>query len=647
MIPELRKAGVIGSMDDHFARVLARLVPQTCDEVLGAAALVSHVAESGHVCLALADHAGQAIRDAEGHPMGQRWPRLDAWTAVLAQSDLVTTIDHATPGRAPTPRPLVLDSQGRLYLYRFWLYEQRLARGLLARLEAAPPDLDAPLLRDGLLRLFGPPLGGPPLDGSSPGGPLLGDSSPGAPGDGQRLAAVLALTRRLCVITGGPGTGKTSTVVKILALLLEQARARDQGLGAPRRPLDLTLLAPTGKAAARLSASIQEARSRLDCAPDLRDAIPDKAMTIHRRLGTRRSSSSPFWHDARNPIPTDAVVVDEASMVDLALMSHLVAAVPPDARLILMGDREQLASVAPGSVLADICNAGDTPGYSRALVDDLSRDTGDRPPVARKPPAGPGIWDSIVHLTHSFRFDAHSGIGVLARALSAGDAEAALAVLEDDRHPDVRRVDTGTAASRDALVDTAVAEYRPFATAGTPAERLEALSRFRVLGAHRTGPSGVELMNVAITEGLRRAGLVTPDGRWYPGRPILITANSYPLGLFNGDVGVLLPTPEGTLRAHFVDPDGQTRTFAPARLPAHETVFAMTVHKSQGSEFDDVVLLLPDRPSRVLTRELLYTAATRARRSVTIHGAPDILREAIRTRAARASGLRDLVWGPA
>jgi exodeoxyribonuclease V alpha subunit len=622
VIPDLRKAGVIGVLDDHFARVLRRLAPGSRDEVLGAAALASHLAESGHVCLELKEHAGRAIRDAEGQPVGLRWPRLKAWTTALRESDLVAL------GDAPAPRPLVLDGRGRLYLYRFWQHEQHLAERLLARLDAAPPDLDAAVLRDGLSRLFCPPLGGLPGDGDRDGD-----------GGGQRLAAVLALTQRLCVITGGPGTGKTSTVVKILALLLEQARGRAQG-----QTLELTLLAPTGKAAARLSASIKEAKSRLDCEPDLRAAIPDVAMTIHRRLRPRRSSASPFWHDADNPIPTDVVLVDEASMVDLALMSRLVAAVPPKARLILLGDREQLASVAPGSVLADICNAGETPGYSRPLMDRLGEQTGDRPPGGRRPPASTGIWDCIAHLTHSFRFGAESGIGGLARAISAGDAEAALAVLDDDRHPDVRLIEAGRESGRGDLVASAVAAYTPFASAVGPTERLEALGRFRVLCAHRTGPSGVETANVAIAEGLRRAGLLVPEGRWYAGRPILVTANSYSLGLFNGDVGVLLPTAELGLRAHFVDPDGLTRTFAPARLPDHETVFAMTVHKSQGSEFDDVVLLLPDKPSRVLTRELLYTAVTRARQTVTIHATPDILREAVRSRAERASGLRDLLW---
>jgi exodeoxyribonuclease V alpha subunit len=630
VIPELRQAGVIGVLDDHFARALRRLVPGSPAEVLGAAALVSHLAESGHVCLALGDHAGRAILDTQGHSIGMSWPHLKSWTTVLRQSDLVATRDD------PVPRPLVLDDHDQLYLYRFWLHEQHLARRLLARLDLAPPELDVALLADGLSRLFGPPLGG--------------QSTPD-PGDGQRLAAVLALTRRLCVITGGPGTGKTSTVVKILALLLEQAHVPGPGPGpgpAPARPapLNLTLLAPTGKAAARLSASIKEAKSRLDCTPELRSSIPDEAMTIHRRLGSRRSAASPFWHHANNPIPTDVVLVDEASMVDLALMSSLVAAVPPNARLILMGDREQLASVAPGSVLADICNAGETPGYSQSLLDRLADQTGDRPESVRQPPSTSGIWDSIAHLTHSFRFGAQSGIGALARAISAGDAEGALAVLADDRLPDVQLMNPIGEGGRAALVEAAVTAYTPFANGGGPAERLEALARFRVLCAHRTGPSGVQDMNLAIAEGLRGAGRLKPDGRWYEGRPILVTTNSYPLKLFNGDIGILLPTAEGNLRAHFVDPDGQTRTFAPARLPDHETVFAMTVHKSQGSEFTDVVLVLPEHSSRVLTRELLYTAVTRARRTVTLHATPELLREAIRTRNHRASGLRDLLWRP-
>ncbi len=624
MIRELRAAGVIGVLDDHFARVLRRLVPEAPEEVLGAAALTSHLAESGHVCLVLSQHAGRVPRDADGQPLGVRWPALEAWTEALRNSALVVRSDVAEISR--DKRPLVLDGHGRLYLYRFWRHEDCLAARIRKRLETAPPDLDPALLRDGLSRLFG--------------SPLSDDSKhDAAPGDGQRLAALLALTRPFCVVTGGPGTGKTSTVVKILALLQEQALAS-------HRPLELTLLAPTGKAAARLSASIKEAKAGLDCAPEVRDAIPEEAMTIHRRLGTRHFGVQPFVHNADNPIPTDGVLVDEASMVDLALMSHLVAAVPPGARLILMGDREQLASVAPGSVLADICNAGETPGYSHAMCERLQEQTGDHVRTSAETTAETGIWDSIAHLTHSFRFGAHSGIGELARAISAGDAEAALAVLRDEQYADVRRVDADSDTGRATLVKGAVAAYAPFVSGGEPADRLEALARFRVLCAHRTGSAGVETVNLAIEERLRRDGLLAspPNVRSYAGRPILVTANSYRLGLFNGDVGVLLSTDDAGLRAHFVDPDGRTRTFAPARLPDHETVFAMTVHKSQGSEFDDVVLLLPDRPSRVLSRELLYTAVTRARKSVTIHATADVFREAVSRRAERASGLRDLLW---
>lgn len=620
MIPELRQAGAIGVLDDHFARALRRVVTDASEEVLGAAALVSHLAGAGHVCVPLGDYAGRSIRDVQGQPTDLRWPRLATWTTALRESPLVTTEnDHAV-------RPLVLDDHGRLYLYRFWRHERDLAEQLQARLGAPAPALDAALLRQGLARLFGPPLG-----------------ARSTPSDGQRLAAVLALTHPLCVITGGPGTGKTSTVVKILALLQEQALA-ETGAGAARRPLELTLLAPTGKAAARMSASIREAREGLDCSPEVRSAIGEEAMTIHRRLGTRWDPTAPFVHHAGNPIPTDGVIVDEASMVDLALMSRLVAAVPPGARLILMGDREQLASVAPGSVLADICNEGVSPGYSRALLAHLAEHTGDRPPEPGLSPADTGIWDSIAHLTHSFRFGIKSGIGALARAVSAGDGKTALAVLEDDAHPDVQRVDSGSEAGREHLVRTAVDAYTSFAASGDPAERLAALSRFRVLCAHRTGGAGVGSVNRAIEDGLASAGVLVPEGRFYEGRPILVTANSYRLGLFNGDVGVLLSTPPTGLRAHFVDPDGRSRTFAPARLPDHETVFAMTVHKSQGSEFDEVVLVLPDQPSRVLSRELLYTAVTRARHKVTVIGSPEVLRETVSRRARRASGLRDLLW---
>ncbi len=638
MILALRRAGLIGALDEHFARALGRMAPGASASVLGAAAMASSLLESGHVCLELDGLAGRPV--ARARPEGEgddgaggrgepRWPDLDEWRELLLGSGLVAAAKlqdgPAVAPDLPEVRPLVLDDGSRLYLYRMWRHERSLARGLRARLGDPPTEPDGVLLGEGLASLFGPPVGG----GSGP-----------SPGDGQRMAALLAVTGRLCVVTGGPGTGKTSTVVKLLALLQQQALARG-------RPLALDLLAPTGKAVARLSESIKSAKAGLTCDPAVLASIPEEAMTLHRFLGVGWGGPGRTAGGRSSPIPTDGVLVDEASMVDLAMMSRLLEALPPRARLILVGDREQLESVAPGSVLSDICNGGETRGYSRELVSRVERLTGDRLPSSPDPLPEGGMWDSVVHLTHSFRFGADSGVGRLARAVAAGDADAALALLDDERFGDVRCVEPGGVKGRDALVDEAVRVFGPLLRGGSAAELLAGLTRFGVLCATRVGPAGVEEVNLRIEEGLRGAGFIRGTGRSYPGRPILVRENSYRLKLWNGDVGILLDQEGLGLRACFVDPRGRSRLFAPARLPAHETAFATTVHKSQGSEADQVSLLLPEVSSRGLTRELLYTAVTRARETVTIYGGRKVLAEMIGRRVERSSGLRELLWGQA
>ncbi|MFH2008251.1 MAG: exodeoxyribonuclease V subunit alpha [bacterium] len=614
MLGAMRRAALLSALDYHFARALERMAPAE-EAVLVAAAQASRLADTGHVCLPLDELAGRAVLDEENEPVeGLRWPARKTWIEALEGSALVSCGDVSTP--------LVLDPQGRLYLRRFWVHEQRLAQQLNARITGGDVALDPGVLREGLRRLFGKPL----------------RQGVDSPADGQRLAALLALQHRFCVITGGPGTGKTFTVVGLLTLLLEQAQQSG-------RAIDCTLLAPTGKAAARLSAAIKEAKLGLDCSDRIREALPDEASTIHRCLRPRFGGRTRFRHHAGNPLPTDVVIVDEASMVDLELMAQLVDAIPPAARLILLGDPDQLASVAPGAVLADVCGGTSSRGHSEALAARLEEQTGDRITLGSAAPKAAGIWDCIAQLTHSFRFGRDSGIGALARAVSRGDGEAALACLAADEYDDVALAPPPSLAGSEGLLAAALRGFERYARQAEPAQMLDALGRYRILCAHRRGPFGVEAVNAAVAGALQAARRLHPTGRWYAGQPVLITQNDYALRLFNGDVGVIVGEPDGgSLRAHFIDPDGQTRTFLPARLPAHETAFAMTVHKSQGSELDEVTLVLPDRMSRILTRELLYTAVTRARKRVTIFGTSEVIRDAIARRAERSSGLRDLLW---
>jgi exodeoxyribonuclease V alpha subunit len=535
------------------------------------------------------------------------------WVLALGGSPLCTD--------GSSPSPLVLDSEARLYLARYHRYQTELAVDLRRRAQARTSDIVPDALQDGLQRLF-------PSKGPRPADPR------------QRLAAVIALLRRLTVISGGPGTGKTSTVARILALLVEQA------LAAGRPPPRMHLLAPTGKAAARLIEAISASLTELDCTATVKAAIVTEASTIHRRLGFRPSTPTRFFHDASNLLPTDMVLVDEASMVDLALMAKLVRAIPRSARLILLGDKDQLASVEAGAILGDICNTTGSRTFSTAFTREIQGLLGDSLALdaAQTGPEQTGVWDCVVELTHSYRFDEGSGIGRLARAVGEGRGEDALLQLAESAD-EIELVPLDHPGQlRTVLRQTVISAFTDYLLASDPAERLQRLGTYRLLSAHRRGPLGTQRLNVVIEQLLAAAGLIRPSSAMYDGRPIMVTHNDYQLELFNGDVGVLCLDESGALRAFFAGKDGKLRSLLPARLPPHESVYAMTVHKSQGSEFDRVGLLIPPQLSPVLTRELVYTGVTRARKRVTLYGNAQVLIESMRRRIERASGLRDALW---
>ncbi|RNC72207.1 MAG: exodeoxyribonuclease V subunit alpha [Desulfuromonadales bacterium] len=579
-------------MDRHFADFVCRLADSRDQFLWNAAASVSNATGRGNVCLDLA-----TARDEEG--TATELERLRSFPVI------------GSPGAAA---PLILDRAGRLYLHRYWEYEARLAAALLAlgREECA---VDEELLREGVRRLFPHP--------------------PIAEVDWQRIAALVAVCRRFAVISGGPGTGKTSTVVKVLALLVEQAAGER---------LHVALAAPTGKAAARLRESIRAAKEGLATSPAIRDRIPEEVATIHRLLGYNPRSGG-FRHSRENPLPVDAVVVDEASMVDLPLMARLVDALPAGGRLILLGDKDQLASVEAGAVLGDICDTGQVHAFSAPFRERVERLSGERLPVVDAEKTA-SLSDSLVVLTRSYRFGGGSGIGELARLVNEGRGEDALALLKGEAFGDIRWHGLPTETEMaERLRGPVVAGYGEFRAADEPAQALEALGRFRILCAHRHGPYGVTGLNAA-TEQILGCQAAT-GGDWYPGRPVMVAENDYTIGLFNGDTGIILPDPDGSERlyAFFPDAAGGVRRHLPLRLPGHGTVFAMTVHKSQGSEFDRILVVLPDRTSEIVTRELIYTAVTRARHGVEIWGREELFVEAASRRVGRSSGLRDLLWG--
>ena len=606
----------------------------------GAALSLSH--GDGHVCIDLADLM-QAGDEASG-------PRI----ARPSRDNLLASGVVGTP-QARGAMPLILDAQDRLYLHRFFDDELRLARRLL-QAAATPfePGDSADRMRDHLQSLFASSTTGPSNGGG--GGGSSSNSSSNSSGnssgesdapDWQRLAVALALRNRLTIVSGGPGTGKTTTIVNLLGCLLES----DPGCR-------IALAAPTGKAAARMTEAI---RARAGHLPEaLRLRLPGDASTVHRLLGYRPFDRG-FTHDATHPLAIDALVVDEASMLDLALARRLFEAVPPSARIVLLGDKDQLSAVESGAVFSEL---GVDPSLSDACAQTLARLSGiDRArivaPASREASA---LADSVIWFTRNFRFAEDSGIGRLAAFVNTGEAEQAIGFLRTGIDGDARwiRSDSGVTDPAGASIidparvsvtslDAMLAGFEPYATAidRAPADIAaiaDAFERFRVLCAVRAGSRGVDAINALLESRLReRLRHHANDGRspWYPGRPVLVRQNDPVLRLFNGDIGIVLPDANGEPMARFPGPDGGFRAIAPVRLPAHETAFAMTVHKAQGSEFDEVLLMLPSRPNRVLSRELVYTAITRARRRVTVDASEAVLRAAIESRTGRRSGLLD------
>lgn len=601
-IAQLHSRGQLAELDLYFARFLLERASQPSEELALAAALACRAAAEGHVCLDLKSVANQIIQPDEV-PNKEPIPPLDLWRESLRRSGVV--------GHPGDYQPLILDGADRLYLHRYWDYEQRLAKDLLSRAQQWSGALDRTRLAADIGRLF------PPLDRTEV--------------DWQKLAAATAVLRHLSVISGGPGTGKTTTVTKILALLRLQPGGQ---------ALRIALAAPTGKAASRMQEAIHQARSSLGLPTEIAASIPEQATTLHRLLGVRQGQTG-FRHHRDNRLPVDVLILDEASMIDVALMVKLLDALPQASRLILLGDKDQLASVEAGAVLGDICGncAGPTGEYS----EELRSLTGEMP-VVQEGCENSAVCDSIVVLRHSYRFGEDSEIGRLAAAVKDGDLDRAVALLGSKQGQAGVSLLSGENDTATYAAEKFLALTRLIAQ-GAPVESLfAALNRFRLLCALKQGPAGSIELNQRIISRLRQAG-VAIEGEWFPGRPIMVSRNDYQLKLFNGDVGITLPDPQraGEMGVVFQGEGGELRWLAPTRLPPHETVFAMTVHKSQGSEFEEVLLLLPDRDTPLLSRELIYTAITRARAHFILSAPVDVFQTAVKRRLSRQSGLADLL----
>lgn len=568
LLATFNRADVLSAADVHVAARLGVMTGEAAEQVLLATALAVRAVRQGSTCLDLTTVAELPLEDEPQAEEALPWPDPDAWQAAVAGSPLVT-------------QEVLRFDNGLLYLDRYWREEVQVCHDMVGRLDREAPEVDAAILDAGVLRVF-------PDEGY----------------DEQRTAVREASRRWTTVLTGGPGTGKTTTVAGLLALLAEQAEHGRVGTG---RNLRIALTAPTGKASARLQQSVEDETRKLPQAD--RDRLGDlQSSTLHRLLGWRPDNSIRFRHNRDNRLPHDVIVVDETSMVSLTMMARLLEAVRPDTRLVLVGDPGQLASVEAGAVLAD-------------LVDGFSR-------RAESP---------VAALSTSHRFG--GGIADLAQALRDDDADRVIEVLRSGG--DVELVDPDDEAAMAefrAVTTQAALAVRLAAESGEAQAAVDALDQHRLLCAHREGPYGVAGWNRQVERMVAERTGITHYDEWYAGRPVLVTANDYGQGLYNGDIGVTIRAADGRLRVVVPGADG-LKEFATTRLAGVQTVHAMTVHKSQGSQAREVSVIMPPEDSRLLTHELFYTAVTRAQDKVRVIGTEDSIRAAVTRKVQRASGL--------
>lgn len=654
------------AIDIQFAKqILAyeqqtKLNEQQAAHIELAAVLVNMALGKGQTCLPLDNIAWLSA-----YPnLAKRWQQHSLESVIQSLQQAATVFTVSADNNANTNiinyanQPLVLKG-ANLYLARYYFYEHKVLEQIQARLNYKNQINDSEL-KQALDLLFAP------LENQI---------------DWQKVAAASACLQNFAVITGGPGTGKTTTVTKLLSALLSLNPS-----------LSVALAAPTGKAAARMTESIRGAKQRAkEGSLPHAERIPDTSFTLHRLLGwTPRG----FRYNARQHLPFDCVVVDEASMVDLPMMSHLLAALAPSARLILLGDRDQLASVEVGSVLADLCDAGKKHGPQPEFAQRLHAITGNDLKAYIENNNKP-LQNAVAELRVSHRFDASSGIGQLAKAVNEGNESAASNAfnsftdiafneLDESTEPywqqaawkqqikdgfkcyaealkQAAALNSETRLSQVSMTDESAPEMSVVTSSAADEQAkavFAAFDQFQVLVALRQGPYGVEQVNHHIASLLRSSGVFNAstgrqepayknlsDSPWYLGRAIIVNKNNYDLGLFNGDIGIALPDETGQLKVAFLSSEGGVRWLLPSRIPAHETAFAITVHKSQGSEFTQLCLLLPNKWQNVITRELIYTAITRAKKEFVLYSSQACWQQGINSRVERASGLRESLWG--
>lgn len=602
-LSQAQLAGELRLFDIQFAQKITIVNGKKVPELTLAAALAANRLANGDTCAALAEVMQFGLyKNAELQDVVKKPPPLNTWRELLLEQKVV--------GEPGDNHPLILDANNRLYLGRYWAYEQSLIKSIETLMQGPVPNVDKVALGKKLRVLF----------------------KESRQVDWQCVAAATAVLNRLCVITGGPGTGKTYTVAALLSLL--------EGQTIEGKPPRVVLAAPTGKAAARLTDSVHASIGTIASNSIYHDI---EAITLHRLLGIW-----PGRHSARfnsdNPLPYDVVIVDEASMVDLPLMKRTFEALSERGRLILLGDKDQLASVESGMVLGDICGGLKASRFSQRARDQLHDVSGIDLPVFAT--SSNTIADHIVHLQKSYRSTDSGGINALAKSVNAGDVDASLQCFNSTEFDNLSLLPHSADSIDSAIKKYVLPVYQDIYKTTEPVDALKKMSGVCVLCALRKGRSGALGVNRRVETLLASAGGVNRDtaADYYVGKPVMVTENNTVQNLFNGDHGlVMADIASNELRVHFPGEDG-TRQFAPGRLPAHQTFYAMTIHKSQGSEYDTVVIVLPADESPMLSRELLYTAITRARKQVIVIANEAQLRVAIETNVVRQSGLADALW---
>jgi len=607
-IDEFRNAGVFNDIDIHLADFLTGKAVKSEPLLYLLILLLSNRLAQGDVCL--------DISEIEGKPLSDFTEAADSFNDVIIpdKKKILSILKKSgIAGGDGELLPLIIDEHDRLYFQKYHYFEKQLAESIknmarpLFQLELTP----------GISHMFTKLF--PGHEGGT---------------DWQGVAALCALNSSFSVISGGPGTGKTSTVIRILALLAEFS-----GTG-----ITIALAAPTGKAAARLRESVMASLENLPVSDEIKAAIPRETYTIHRLLGSV-SGSTEFRHRRDNPLKYDVIIVDECSMADLALMYRFFDAVKPGARVMLLGDRDQLSSVEGGAVFGDICDRGRLHGYSSEFIrkgsgllgDSFSRD-------AEVEPAATPLSGAMTILRKSYRFSGESGIGLLSEMIRNGDSGAAVKLFSMGVEKDVLLTGECSALSIEGAFRKAASGILKDKNSTRHETVYEFIKNFAILTATKKGPAGAAALNLMAERVLEEAGVITPNDEFYEGRPVMVTRNDYTLSLFNGDIGVVCSTDDG-LRVMFEKPDGEKIYIHPSRMPEHETAFAMTIHKSQGSEFSEVLVVLPSVEKKLMTRELLYTAVTRGRKRVVIASDADTVVSMILNPMRRMTGLRERLWG--